>query len=489
MSATAEGAVRPGAEPIAFTQAHPALELLARYRAVLGAAWAARQELAGPKRLADEAAFLPAALAIQESPVHPAPRRAAWAIMALFTAVLVWSVVGQIDIVAVAPGRIVVSDGTKVVQPLETGIVKAIHVRDGDRVQAGQVLIELDPTTATADSLAVQGQAAAARAEAQRAQALLKALAQALPSGPAGANSLAPATSSWTDAQAQAEWADISARLARLDAEITRRQAEGATARQALAKLQTTLPLAQKREDDVAALATQGFIASHAGQDRSRERVEMERDLATQHARVAEGDAALAESRQTRSALLAETRRLQNDRLSKATLELAQLQQQGAKATHREKITRLTSPVTGTVQQLAIRTTGGVVTAAQALLVVVPDDAEVTAEVTVDNKDIGFVRVGQTAAVKLDAFSFTRYGTVPAQVVRVSGDAVVDEKRGPLFTAALRFKAAVIEVDGKPVRLNPGMTVTGEIRTGERRVIDYLLSPIQRASSESAGER
>ncbi len=330
MSATAECAARPGAEPTAFTQAHPALELLARYRAVLGAAWAARQELAGPKRLADEAAFLPAALAIQETPVHPAPRRAAWAIMALFTAALTWSIVGQIDIVAVAPGRIVVSDGTKLVQPLETGIVKAIHVRDGDRAQAGQVLIELDPTTATADSLAVQGQAAAARAESLRAQALPKALAQAQPGGLASASSLPPATSSWPDVQAQAEWADISARQARLDAEITRRQAEGATARQALNKLQTTLPLAQKREDDVAALATQGFIASHAGQDRARERVEMERDLATQQARVAEGDAALAESRQTRSALLAETRRLQNDRFSKATLELAQLQQQGA---------------------------------------------------------------------------------------------------------------------------------------------------------------
>jgi hemolysin D len=256
-----------------------------------------------------------------------------------------------------------------------------------------------------------------------------------------------------------------------------------------LNKLQTTLPLAQKREDDVAALATQGFVATHAGQDRTRERVEMERDLATQQARVAEGDAALAESRDTRHALVAETRRVQNDRLSKATSDLVQLQQQSTKATHREKITRLTSPVTGTVQQLAIRTTGGVVTAAQALLVVVPDDAEVTAEVTVENKDIGFVRVGQTAAVKLDAFSFTRYGTVPAQVVRVSSDAVVDEKRGPVFTAALRFRAAVIDVDGRPVRLNPGMTVTGEVRTGERRVIDFLLSPIRRAVSESAGER
>ena len=471
---------------------HPALALLARYRAILSAAWQARHELAGPKRLADEAAFLPAALALQETPVHPAPGRTLWAIMALFTFAIVWACVGQLDIVAVAPGRIVVSDGTKTMQPLETGIVKAIHVRDGDRVQAGQVLIELDPTTANADSLAVQGQAAAARAEAQRAQALLRALPQALPSSQTGdftlGTTVARPLPPWPDTQAQAEWADISARLARLDAEITRRQAEGATAREALAKLQTTLPLAQKREEDVAALASQGFIASHAGQDRTRERVEMERDLATQRARVAEGVAALAESRQTRSALLAETRRVQSDRLTKATLDVAQLRQQGAKATHRESITRLTSPVAGTVQQLAIRTTGGVVTAAQPLLVVVPDDAEVMAEVTIDNKDIGFVRVGQTAAVKLEAFNFTRYGTVPAVVTRVSADAVVDEKRGTVFAATLKFERRTVSVDGVAIPINAGMNVTGEVRTGARRVIEFLLSPVQRSIGESGRE-
>jgi hemolysin D len=466
---------------------HPVLELLARYRAVWSAAWAARHELAGPKRLADEVAFLPAALEIQETPVHPAPRRAAWAIMALFVVALAWSIVGRVDIVAVAPGRIVVSDGTKLVQPLEAGIVTAIHVKDGQHVEAGQVLVELDPTTATADSLAVQSQTAAATAEAERAQALLVALAAL--TGSTGAGTAAQEVLHWPDAQAQAEWADISARLARLDAEIARRQAEGATARELLLKLQTTLPLAQKREDDVAALVTQGFIAGHAGQDRTRERMEMERDLATQRARVAEGEAALTESRQTRSAVLAEARRIQNDRLTKAKLELTQLQHQGTKASHRERITQLRSPVAGTVQQMAIRTTGGVVTAAQTLLVVVPANAEVTAEVVVDNKDIGFVRVGQPAAVKLEAFNFTRYGTVPAVVTRVSADAVVDERRGAVFAATLKFEQPTVVVDDVQVALTAGLNITAEVHTGRRRLIEFVLSPIQRAARESGRER
>jgi hemolysin D len=467
---------------------HPAWALQARYRAIFAAAWAARHELAGPKRLADEAAFLPAALALQETPVHPAPRRVLWALMALFTFALVWACVGQVDIVAVAPGRIVVSEGTKLIQPLETGIVKAIHVQDGSRVQAGQVLIELDPTTAAADNQAVAAQTAATIADAQRAQAQLAAL-RTLADAPQAAAPEPPAPGALADAQTQAEWADIRARLARLDAETLRRQAEAATARQALAKLQATLPLARQREADLAALAAQGFVAGHAGQDRTRERIEQERDLATQQARVAEADAALAESQRTRMALLAETRRALNDRLSKANQDLAQLRQQGAKAVHRQQITQLRSPVAGTVQQLAVRTTGGVVTAAQPLMVVVPDEAEITAEVSIDNKDIGFVRVGQEAAVKLEAFSFTRYGTVPAVVTRVSADAVVDEKKGTVFVAGVKLAHRAIGVDGATVALTPGMNVTAEVRTGGRAVIDFLLSPIQRQLGESGRER
>ena len=263
--------------PAEATRRHPALDLLARYRAIFSAAWAMRRELAGPQRLADEVAFLPAALALQETPVHPAPRRALWVIMALFAFALAWACVGQIDIVAVAPGRVVVSDGTQVVQPLEAGIIKAIHVQDGTQVQAGQVLIELDPTTATADSQAVLAQAAAARAEQQRTQALARAL-HTLLAAPSAPHVALPA-----DPQTQAEWADIAAKLLRLGAEATRRTAEGATAREALAKLQATVPLSRQREADVAGLAAQGFIASHAGQDRTRERIEQERDLAGAH--------------------------------------------------------------------------------------------------------------------------------------------------------------------------------------------------------------
>ncbi len=462
---------------------HPAVELLARYRAILAAAWAARHELAGPRRLADEAAFLPAALSLQETPVHPAPRRAMWAIMALFGIALAWSYIGEVDIVAVAPGRIIVSDRTKVVQPLEAGVIKAIKVKDGDQVLAGQVLIELDPTAATADRESVRQQLKAAQAEAVRTKALLAALQRGMAGGGGGGGG------GGGDAQQQAEWDDITAKLARLDAETARRRAEVATVQEAIAKLQATLPLAGRREADFKALTDQGFVSGHATQDRMRERIELERDLATQQARLHEAQAALAESHQGKLAYLAETRRALNDRLTKAALDVAQLSQQGAKTLNREQLMQLAAPVSGTVQQLAVHTAGGVVTPAQPLLVIVPDGAEVTAEVTLENKDIGFVRPGQEVAVKVDSFPFTRYGLVPASVLRLTPDAVVDDKRGAVFPAVLALQRAQMDIDGRMVRLTPGMTVVAEVKVGRRRVIEYLLSPLQQRVQESLGER
>jgi hemolysin D len=519
---------------------HPARELLARYRAVLAAAWALRAELAGPSRLAHEAAFLPAALSLQETPVHPAPRRTLWVLMALLAAALAWAMLGPLDVVAVAPGRIVVGERTKIVQPLEAGVVRAIHVRDGDRVAAGQLLVELDPTQTGADRTSVQEQLRAARIELARTQALLAALQgqQALarpeaphatpapgpanPAGPATATGAAAATAASTLparalpaiaaldealrptalAQAQAEWGDLMARLERLEAEAARRRAEQQTLAEATTKLQALLPMARQREADLLALAQQGYVSSHAGQDRTRERTELERDLATQQAREREAAAALAETERTRAATLAEARRGLADRQARARLELAQLQQQDTKTTQRVALTRLLAPVAGTVQQLAVHTPGGVVTTAQPLMVIVPEDDSgaatgsstssgvgLFAEVAIENKDIGFVRAGQAAELKVETFNFTRYGTLPATLKHVAADAVVDEKRGAYFPATVVVHRAVIDVDGRPVRLSPGMGVTVEIKTGRRRVIEYLLSPVQRQVGEGLREQ
>jgi hemolysin D len=483
----------------------PVGELLGRYRAVFAAAWAHRSELAGPARLADEAAFLPAALSLQETPVHPAPRRLAWGLMLLFVLALLWSVLGQLDIVAVAQGRVVVSERTKLIQPLERSVVQRVLVKDGDWVAAGQPLIELDPTAAVADKATAGEQLKANESELLRARTLLAALQTRQTSGQELVTPVSIAVTAdlklnlppnWRPAEQQAardqltaEWGDITAKLAKLAAEASRRQAEITTAREVVAKLETTVPLAEQREADFKKLAEQGFMAGHAGQDRTRERIELERDLNTQRARLQEVIAALYETQNARTAYVAEVRRTLYERAAQADLKRQAATQEQTKATQREKLTTLTAPVAGKVQQLAIHTPGGVVTEAQALMVIVPEGAPVTVEVTLDNKDIGFVNAGQAAEIKLETFPYTRYGTIPATVTRVSADAVNDEKRGALFPVTLAMAVNQINIDGKPIRLTPGMNVTAEIKTGKRRVIDYLLSPVQRAGSESLRER
>ncbi len=470
----------------AAIQRHPVVELIARYRAILSAAWAVRRELVGPKRLADETAFMPAALSLQETPVHPSPRRAAVTVCALFLIALGWALVGQIDIVAVAPGRIVVDDNSKTVQPLESGIVRRVLVRDGDVVLAGQLLVELDATNAAADGASVAEQMTAVVSEQWRAKALIEALESGrLPTlaGPSVQNALQDGV------RLNAEWTEINAKRARLAAELSRRQAEAVTLRESIKKLDATVPIARQRETDFKTLAAQGFLSDHAGQDRTRERIEMESDLATQHARHNEALAGVKEATHANLAFIAETRRALSERHATAASKAVQLTQERSKTEQRNKLSMLTAPVDGTVQQVAVHTQGGVVTPAQALMVIVPKNAQLHARVVIDNKDIGFVVAGQSVQVKLETFPFTRYGTVPAIVKSVAADSVVDEKAGALFPAILTLQQTTIDVDGKRIALSPGMNVTAEIRTGKRRVIDYLLSPVQRAANESLGER
>ncbi len=461
----------------------PVKDFLRRYREVFAAAWQHRKALDGTPRQSDELAFLPASLSLQETPVHPAPRRTAMALCALFAIALLWACFGQIDIVAVAQGRIVVSERTKTLQPLEASVVRRVLVRDGDLVKAGQVLVELDATNATADEATVREQLRTADAELARTRAIVAALGSNTSSGTINTSSIKDAD---TQAQIKAEWSDIAAKL---DAELARKQTEIVTAQQVIAKLEATIPIVKQREDDLQSLTTDGFINRHALQDKTRERIELERDLNTQRARLAETQAALNESRQTRNAYTAEVRRSLSERQSKATTDKEQLLQQRSKTEQRTRLTQLTAPVAGTVQQVAVHTEGGVVTPAQVLMVIVPKDAQVTAEVALDNKDVGFVSVGQEAEVKLETFSFTRYGTIAATVATVSADAVVDDKRGAVFPVVLKLAKTSLDVDGKAINLAPGMNLTAEVKTGRRRVIEYLLSPVQKTARESLKER
>jgi hemolysin D len=464
-------------------------DLLHRYAHVLRHAWGERKQMDAGQRHGHEAEFLPAALALRDTPLHPAPRIAMGLIMLFAAIALLWAVFGKIDIVASAQGKLIPDDRSKVIQPMETASVLAIHVRDGQRVAAGDLLIELDATQALADSTRVNQDLLAARLEVALARALLAALES--PQSPRLAPDFAVDAVRLAAEQRQLDGrhGELRARLEQLDAEIARREAELRSTRELVEKLAQTAPIAQQRAQDYKDLFEKNFVSRHGYLEREQARIEQERDLAAQQAKVEEIRAALLEGQRQRMSLIAETRRATLDVLTQAEQKVAGLMQDQVKAQDRGRLLRLTAPVSGSVQQLAVHTVGGVVTPAQPLLVIVPGDNALEVEAFLENKDIGFVRAGQAAEIKLETFPFTKYGTIPGKVIQVSSDAIQDEKRGLVYAARVKLDQATLLVDGKTVNLTPGMAVTVEIKTGKRRVVEYFLSPLMQYGDESLRER
>ena len=195
------------------------------------------------------------------------------------------------------------------------------------------------------------------------------------------------------------------------------------------------------------------------------------------------------EARNQRSALIADARKSAQDALNEATRVSAESAQDELRAGVHSELLKLLAPVDGTVQQLTVRTVGGVVPAAQPLMQIVPQQAGAEVEAFMENKDVGFVMVGQDAQVKVEAFQYTKYGTIPGRVIHVSRDAIQDEKRGLIYSIKVALDKESISVDGKDIPLSPGMSVSVEIKTGTRRIIEYVLSPLIQHGRESLRER
>ena len=468
---------------------HALADLLKRYIKIFRHAWSQRKETDAPDLHAHEAQFLPAALALRDTPVHPAPRIALWLIMAFALIAVMWAVFGRIDVVATAVGKIIPNDRTKVIQPMETAVVKAIHVRDGQMVQLGQVLIELDATSAAADSDRLHNEALTARLEALRAQALLSALASGTPPKLQPLDGADPARLLAEQSQASGQYQEYQARQLQLQDEIIRRRAELQTTQEQVTKLEQTVPIARQRADDYRKLVKENFISQHGYLEREQARIEQEQDLASSRSKAMEIRAALTEVQQQQATLAAETRRQLLDQHNLAAQKAASLEQELVKADQRGRLMRMTAPVAGTVQQLAVNTVGGVVTPAQPLMMIVPRDNVLEVEAMLPNKDIGFVNPGQEAEVKVETFPFTKYGTLHGTITQVSSDAIQDEKLGLIYSTRVKLSKDTLRVENKTVRLTPGMAVTVEVKTGTRRVIEYFLSPLMQVTSESLRER
>jgi hemolysin D len=460
-----------------------------------------------------ETAFYPAALEVLEEPPSPLGRAVSLVICAFFLFAVLWATFGRVDIIATAQGKIIPTGRTKIIQPLEAGVVRSIHVQDGQEVKAGDVLIEIDSTISEAERDRLQKELTAEQLNVARLRAALKMsedpLADFVPPEGATAQQIETAKSQLSN-QVQ----EIRSKLSSLDQQIMQNEGSKAAVTATIDKLTKSIPMLKERAKVRKYLSDKGYGSKIDTLTSEQDLVEHEEELHVQEGRLMEATGAVASYHDQRQQAESEYKHKNLDDLREAEQKASSLQEQLIQATKKFRLQTLTTPVDGTVQQLAIHTEGGVVTPAQALLMVVPADSHLEIEAMVSNKDIGFVHEDEEAEVKIDTFNFTKYGFIHGKVISVSHDAITREKpqgsggsnsnksqvgaenetsepngQELVYAARISMDKSQMMIDDRLVSLSPGMAVTAEIKTGSRRVIEYLLSPLFKHKQQALHER
>lgn len=446
---------------------------------------------------ADKLAFLPAAVEIQAAPPAKWSRSLLWAVIALLTIAIIWACWAKIDIIAVAQGKLVPQGQVKIVQPLETGVIKSIFVREGQQVNQGDKLVMLDGTVNQAEAKRLTEQKQGLVDDLQRQQYFLNRLNQQA-SIATSENILSRSQQALFDAN----WQEYQAKIASYNSELGRLLAERKANLIDVNRLTQTLPLVIEREQSYQSLLTSSAVSRNQYLELKQQRIDQQESLKRQQANVEQISASILAAQQNLAAFIAETKRTVLNEVNQLQREVVSINQQLTKANKLSELQLLTAPIDGIVEQLAVTTIGGVVTPAQELLHIVPTAPSNTAsdsnaanalllkvEAGLQNKDIGFVYKGQPAEVKIDSFPFSKYGVIDAEITDISADAIEVENVGLLFPLQAKLAKNTMNIDGKKINLQAGMTVSIEIKTGQRRLIEFLLAPLLKGVSEGARER
>lgn len=466
-------------------------ENLRKHIAVAREAYRIDKQGTHTRKVHADTTFLPPALEILETPPNPLGRLVLWTIIAFLLLALAWSILGRVDIVASATGKVIPEGRVKIVQAAGEGVVRDILVRDGQRVAAGTPLIVLDPTVTGADLAQARESYRTALVDLARAKALA-----AHASGSEDGFALADLDPPLSAAAMQAQAAFVRAKIAEHEAarseimqNLERAQRDKGMVLAEMRKLQEQIPLVNERLRGLTELASQGYAPRLRVAESEERSIALAQDLAIRREESRKHDASLAALRQSLAKLEAEFAAETLDAWTEAEAAVRLRREELTKAKERSRLTTLIAPEAGTVAQLAVHTEGAVVRPADALLVIVPETAGLAVEAMVLNKDAGFVREGQAVEVKLEAYPFTRYGVVTGRLLTVSRDAVDDERLGLVYPAIVSLDSESLSVNGIQQRLEPGLAATAEIKTGDRRIIDFLLSPLARRVREGGRER
>jgi hemolysin D len=468
-----------------------------------------------PRRRRADNAFLAPALEILETPPSPVRVALIWIICALAAASIAWAYFGRIDIIAVAQGKFQPTGRVKVIEPLETGKVAALHVFNGSRVAAGDVLVEFDRSAAEADAQSARAGLSSSRAEAaRRGEALEAALARQFDPAPtiAWTGDTPPALRSREERVFAADLGQVAASLASYEAQRAQKQAERDQLLLTIGTQKNLVATLQERVDMRTLLVAERAGAKAAVIDATETLQYQITQLAIQKGQLASANRGLDVFDKDMQKAIEAFRADNAEKLSEAERQAEELEQKLAKAEAAIEHLTLKAPIAGTVQASALTTIGQVVTSGQEVMRIVPEDAGLEIEVYVLNKDIGFVKPGQEAIVKIESFPFTQYGTIAARVTRVARDSIPEPEANQnegdparaanssafagaqrtqnlVFPVMLEPEAATIGIDGRPAPLTPGMAATVEIKTGSRRILEFIFSPLVQIAGSAMHER
>lgn len=454
---------------------------------------------AGKRGLSNDAlAFAPGLLAIQERPPEPLAKVILVTLAALVAVLITWACFGKLDIIATAPGRLVPASYVKIVQPSGPGIVREILVREGEQVQAGQVLLRMDAQDAQADSAEVANSLHTRELQIRRIDAEL--------SGHPLARRKDDAEDSFRQVQAQYDVHQqaLTEAVAQAEEAVRRSEHDRDAGVQTLEKLKQTNPIYRSQAQTYADLGKQGYVPRTAMEDKQREFIESDQELKSQVARVAGLESSVQQAQRQLAELKAKTRSdLQNERIE-ADADRAKLTQETLKQVHHSGLLELKATEAGTIKDLATHSIGTVVSAGTVLLSIVPENSSLVAEVTVRNEDVGFVSAKQPVKVKVASYAFQQYGMLDGSVAQIWPDASDsgssrqggEEQQGRDaettsggFKALVKLSSQTLHANQKELPLVSGMRVVVEINQGRQTVMQYLLSPILKVAQEGGHER
>ncbi|MCI7476616.1 MAG: HlyD family type I secretion periplasmic adaptor subunit [Selenomonadales bacterium] len=434
-----------------------------------------------------ETEFLPAILEVTETPPSPTGRLVMWSILTLLVVGILWSVLGHINEVAVAPGKVIPTGQVKTIQVKNKSIVKEIHVKEGQHVEKGDTLVVMDPTSTDADYDSLNKRAAYYALDIQRLEAELNGTSFSPKSDPnlelkdiTAEQSLYQSRVSQHRAEMEAAANAVNQKQAALNAE-----------RVNLNKYDEMLEIAREKERRLIELTKENAISEFQLFEQTSQRINYEKTAAAQLDLINRAEAELSEAQAKLSNLDAAYKKDVMASLVESRKQYYALTEESKKADENQRLSTVVAPCSGTVYNLAVHTEGGVVTDAQPLMVIVPDGVELEFEVWAENKDIGFIKEGQEAEVKVATFNFQKFGMLTAYVDEISADSNSDKsdpEKNKRFRLLLKLDENTLK-ENPDIHINPGMEVTAEIKIKEKRIIEFFLDPFRRYTHESLRER